>query len=336
MMSRKKTRGVLCFRGGQDEGDGGGLDSVDGEKARKETELFKSMMEDFEKKLGRLMMSSDRERQLMDLVNDNSADLQRENLVLKEENKRLDTLNREAEKQLIMTEGNYKNLAVQYNTSKEILRAVNDRLTDMKVVIEKHKEEKADLQGELKAQKDKINNLKSQLMAMDDGKTKCEKQQEELAKEKQQLQLLLIKRDELNQNRLRMAWLRFHEIKEERDSLLASVSKKSPPSCTPQIMAAPPEINESYYPSSDALPEHLIFETRIMKLEMTLFRRNKLIEILTDRLRALTPDFSLTSDPEVAAYVDDDLEREIGLQLSDVVSQESSEAQLTSNSFFSI
>lgn len=336
MMSRKKTRGVLCFRGGQDEGDGGGLDSVDGEKARKETELFKSMMEDFEKKLGRLMMSSDRERQLMDLVKDNSADLQRENLVLKEENKRLDTLNREAEKQLIMTEGNYKNLAVQYNTSKEILRAVNDRLTDMKVVIEKHKEEKADLQGELKAQKDKINNLKSQLMAMDDGKTKCEKQQEELAKEKQQLQLLLIKRDELNQNRLRMAWLRFHEIKEERDSLLASVSKKSPPSCTPQIMAAPPEINESYYPSSDALPEHLIFETRIMKLEMTLFRRNKLIEILTDRLRALTPDFSLTSDPEVAAYVDDDLEREIGLQLSDVVSQESSEAQLTSNSFFSI
>lgn len=336
MMSRKKTRGVLCFRGGQDEGDGGGLDSVDGEKARKETELFKSMMEDFVKKLGRLMMSSDRERQLMDLVKDNSADLQRENLVLKEENKRLDTLNREAEKQLIMTEGNYKNLAVQYNTSKEILRAVNDRLTDMKVVIEKHKEEKADLQGELKAQKDKINNLKSQLMAMDDGKTKCEKQQEELAKEKQQLQLLLIKRDELNQNRLRMAWLRFHEIKEERDSLLASVSKKSPPSCTPQIMAAPPEINESYYPSSDALPEHLIFETRIMKLEMTLFRRNKLIEILTDRLRALTPDFSLTSDPEVAAYVDDDLEREIGLQLSDVVSQESSEAQLTSNSFFSI
>lgn len=336
MMSRKKTRGVLCFRGGQDEGDGGGLDSVDGEKARKETELFKSMMEDFEKKLGRLMMSSDRERQLMDLVKDNSADLQRENLVLKEENKRLDTLNREAEKQLIMTEGNYKNFAVQYNTSKEILRAVNDRLTDMKVVIEKHKEEKADLQGELKAQKDKINNLKSQLMAMDDGKTKCEKQQEELAKEKQQLQLLLIKRDELNQNRLRMAWLRFHEIKEERDSLLASVSKKSPPSCTPQIMAAPPEINESYYPSSDALPEHLIFETRIMKLEMTLFRRNKLIEILTDRLRALTPDFSLTSDPEVAAYVDDDLEREIGLQLSDVVSQESSEAQLTSNSFFSI
>lgn len=336
MMSRKKTRGVLCFRGGQDEGDGGGLDSVDGEKARKETELFKSMMEDFEKKLGRLMMSSDRERQLMDLVKDNSADLQRENLVLKEENKRLDTLNREAEKQLIMTEGNYKNLAVQYNTSKEILRAVNDRLTDMKVVIEKHKEEKADLQGELKAQKDKINNLKSQLMAMDDGKTKCEKQQDELAKEKQQLQLLLIKRDELNQNRLRMAWLRFHEIKEERDSLLASVSKKSPPSCTPQIMAAPPEINESYYPSSDALPEHLIFETRIMKLEMTLFRRNKLIEILTDRLRALTPDFSLTSDPEVAAYVDDDLEREIGLQLSDVVSQESSEAQLTSNSFFSI
>lgn len=336
MMSRKKTRGVLCFRGGQDEGDGGGLDSVDGEKARKETELFKSMMEDFEKKLGRLMMSSDRERQLMDLVKDNSADLQRENLVLKEENKRLDTLNSEAEKQLIMTEGNYKNLAVQYNTSKEILRAVNDRLTDMKVVIEKHKEEKADLQGELKAQKDKINNLKSQLMAMDDGKTKCEKQQDELAKEKQQLQLLLIKRDELNQNRLRMAWLRFHEIKEERDSLLASVSKKSPPSCTPQIMAAPPEINESYYPSSDALPEHLIFETRIMKLEMTLFRRNKLIEILTDRLRALTPDFSLTSDPEVAAYVDDDLEREIGLQLSDVVSQESSEAQLTSNSFFSI
>lgn len=336
MMSRKKTRGVLCFRGGQDEGDGGGLDSVDGEKARKETELFKSMMEDFEKKLGRLMMSSDRERQLMDLVKDNSADLQRENLVLKEENKRLDTLNREAEKQLIMTEGNYKNLAVQYNTSKEILRAVNDRLTDMKVVIEKHKEEKADLQGELKAQKDKINNLKSQLMAMDDGKTKCEKQQEELAKEKQQLQLLLIKRDELNQNRLRMAWLRFHEIKEERDSLLASVSKKSPPSCTPQIMAAPPEINESYYPSSDALPEHLIFETRIMKLEMTLFRRNKLIEILTDRLRALTPDFSFTSDPEVAAYIDDDLEREIGLQLSDVVSQESSEAQLTSNSFFSI
>lgn len=336
MMSRKKTRGVLCFRGGQDEGDGGGLDSVDGEKARKETELFKSMMEDFEKKLGRLMMSSDRERQLMDLVKDNSADLQRENLVLKEENKRLDTLNREAEKQLIMTEGNYKNLAVQYNTSKEILRAVNDRLTDMKVVIEKHKEEKADLQGELKAQKDKINNLKSQLMAVDDGKTKCEKQQEELAKEKQQLQLLLIKRDELNQNRLRMAWLRFHEIKEERDSLLASVSKKSPPSRTPQIMAAPPEINEGYYPSSDALPEHLIFETRIMKLEMTLFRRNKLIEILTDRLRALTPDFSLTSDPEVAAYVDDDLEREIGLQLSDVVSQESSEAQLTSNSFFSI
>lgn len=312
------------------------MDSVDGEKARKETELFKSMMEDFEKKLGRLMMSSDRERQLMDLVKDNSADLQRENLVLKEENKRLDTLNREAEKQLIMTEGNYKNLAVQYNTSKEILRAVNDRLTDMKVVIEKHKEEKADLQGELKAQKDKINNLKSQLMAMDDGKTKCEKQQEELAKEKQQLQLLLIKRDELNQNRLRMAWLRFHEIKEERDSLLASVSKKSPPSCTPQIMAAPPEINESYYPSSDTLPEHLIFETRIMKLEMTLFRRNKLIEILTDRLRALTPDFSLTSDPEVAAYVDDDLEREIGLQWSDVVSQESSEAQLTSNSFFSI
>lgn len=66
MMSRKKSRGVLCFRGGQDEGDVRGWDSVDGEKARKETELFKLMMEDFEKKLGRLMMSSERERQLMD------------------------------------------------------------------------------------------------------------------------------------------------------------------------------------------------------------------------------------------------------------------------------
>lgn len=56
-------------------------------------EFFKLMMEDFEKKLGCLMMLSERECQLMDLVKDNSVDFQRENMVLKEENKRLDILN---------------------------------------------------------------------------------------------------------------------------------------------------------------------------------------------------------------------------------------------------
>lgn len=47
---------------------------------------------------------------------------------------------------------------------------------DMKVVIEKYKEEKVDFQSELKIQKDKINNFKLKLMVMDDGKIKCEKQ----------------------------------------------------------------------------------------------------------------------------------------------------------------
>lgn len=59
-----------------------------------------------------------------------------------------------------MVEGNYKNFFVQYNIFKEILRVVNDRIMDMKVVIEKYKEEKVDFQSELKIQKDKINNLK--------------------------------------------------------------------------------------------------------------------------------------------------------------------------------
>lgn len=72
------------------------------------------------------------------------------------------------------------------------------------------------------------------------------------------------------------------------------------------------EINEGYF-IIDMLLEYLIFEIRIMKLEMILFCCNKLIEILIDRLRVLLFDFFLIFDLEVVVYVDDDLEREIGL-----------------------
>lgn len=72
------------------------------------------------------------------------------------------------------------------------------------------------------------------------------------------------------------------------------------------------EINEGYF-VIDMLLEYLIFEIRIMKLEMILFCCNKLIEILIDRLRVLLFDFFLIFDLEVVVYVDDDLEWEIGL-----------------------
>lgn len=72
------------------------------------------------------------------------------------------------------------------------------------------------------------------------------------------------------------------------------------------------EINEGYF-IIDTLLEYLIFEIRIMKLEMILFCCNKLIEILIDRLRVLIFDFFLIFDLEVVVYVDDDLEWEIGL-----------------------
>lgn len=72
------------------------------------------------------------------------------------------------------------------------------------------------------------------------------------------------------------------------------------------------EINEDYF-IIDMLLEYLIFEIRIMKLEMILFCCNKLIEILIDRLRVLIFDFFLIFDLEVVVYVDDDLEWEIGL-----------------------
>lgn len=72
------------------------------------------------------------------------------------------------------------------------------------------------------------------------------------------------------------------------------------------------EINEDYF-IIDMLLEYLIFEIRIMKLEMILFCCNKLIEILIDRLRVLLFDFFLIFDLEVVVYVDDDLEWEIGL-----------------------
>lgn len=72
------------------------------------------------------------------------------------------------------------------------------------------------------------------------------------------------------------------------------------------------EINEDYF-IIDMLLEYLIFEIRIMKLEMILFCCNKLIEILIDRLRVLIFDFFLIFDLEVVVYVDDDLEWEIGI-----------------------
>lgn len=77
-------------------------------------------------------------------------------------------------------------------------------------------------------------------------------------------------------------------------------------------MAVLLEINEDYF-IIDTLLEYLIFEIRIMKLEMILFCCNKLIEILIDRLRVLIFDFFLIFDLEVVVYVDDDLEWEIGL-----------------------
>lgn len=77
-------------------------------------------------------------------------------------------------------------------------------------------------------------------------------------------------------------------------------------------MAVLLEINEGYF-IIDMLLEYLIFEIRIMKLEMILFCCNKLIEILIDRLRVLIFDFFLIFDLEVVVYVDDDLEWEIGL-----------------------
>lgn len=106
-----------------------------------------------------------------------------------------------------------------------------------------------------------------------------------------------------------MVWLCFYEIKEERDSLFVSVLKKF---FLLQIMVVLLEINEGYF-IIDMLLEYLIFEIRIMKLEMILFCCNKLIEILIDRLRVLIFDFFLIFDLEVVVYVDDDLEWEIGL-----------------------
>lgn len=76
-------------------------------------------------------------------------------------------------------------------------------------------------------------------------------------------------------------------------------------------------------------PEHIASETKVMKLEMKLFRRNKLIEVLMERLKSCAPEFSMFHDSEIASYIDDDLPQEVQLSECDDVSQTSSEAQLT-------
>lgn len=75
--------------------------------------------------------------------------------------------------------------------------------------------------------------------------------------------------------------------------------------------------------------ERISSETKIMKLEMKLFRRNKLIEVLMERLRSSAPEFSLSDDVELASYIDDDLPHEVQLSECDDASQISSASQLT-------
>ncbi|KAL3856936.1 hypothetical protein ACJMK2_011642 [Sinanodonta woodiana] len=57
--------------------------------------------------------------------------------------------------------------------------------------------------------------------------------------------------------------------------------------------------------ATQSIPCAEYLQTKVMELELTLFRRNKLIEVLEERIATLQPGFSILSQPQLFAYLDD-------------------------------
>ena len=118
-----------------------------------------------------------------------------------------------------------------------------------------------------------------------------------LEEEKISLCKLMREKDEVNEERLRTAWLKFKEVKRHRDDLLELRQYQ----LASRVRANP---HQTLTVDRSTLS---ILETNRLQQDFKIFRRDELIKALEERLVEHEPDFSIKTDPAFLIYIDDDL-----------------------------
>ncbi|CAC5393366.1 unnamed protein product [Mytilus coruscus] len=142
------------------------------------------------------------------------------------------------------------------------------------------------------------------LSEIEDGENRIENMKEERAHLLEHIRY----KSQVYEDKLKICFLHINGLKKERDQL-----KDKEPSGKLSITAAPQQptmLNNATFPKANNVTdwdkrelEHQ--KTKVLQLELQLYRRDKLIEKLVDKVKQHDKSFSLGQDISMVAYLDE-------------------------------
>ncbi|KAK3089883.1 hypothetical protein FSP39_007318 [Pinctada imbricata] len=225
--------------------------------------------------------------------------LQEQNDHLQQENKEL--INRKHRLELDICRLEMKNerngeISTQLNDCRAKLEEYEEKNSKLGKVIDKCNAVIAKQRDDFNSQERNVKSKVESMLASEQVQAEeLESLQSKLSKiesEKISLCKLMKEKDMLNEGRLRAAWIKFTEVRMARDQLQSLLSQN--------IINVSPFLNEVL-----ENPVKTNAETRLLQQEMQIYRRNKLIEILEEKLREYEPGFSVDEDRICSVYTDD-------------------------------
>ncbi|XP_071179808.1 uncharacterized protein [Mytilus edulis] len=185
--------------------------------------------------------------------------------------------------------------------SKNNINNMKDGKMDLHLEIQRQEDVIRELSVDVQLLKEKISGLQGEI---GDGENRIENMKEERA----QLLEHIRYKSKFYEDKLKICFLHITGLKKERDQLKdKEPSGKLSISATPQ---APMMLNNGTFPKASNITdwdkselEHQ--KTKVLQLELQLYRRDKLIEKLVDKVKHYDKSFSLGQDISMVAYLDE-------------------------------
>ncbi|CAC5366671.1 unnamed protein product [Mytilus coruscus] len=185
--------------------------------------------------------------------------------------------------------------------SKNNINNMKDGKMDLHLEIQRQEDVIRELSVDVQLLKEKITGLQGEI---EDGENRIENMKEERAHLLEHIRY----KSQVYEDKLKICFLHINGLKKERDQL-----KDKEPSGKLSITAAPQQptmLNNGTFPKANNVTdwdkrelEHQ--KTKVLQLELQLYRRDKLIEKLVDKVKQHDKSFSLGQDISMVAYLDE-------------------------------
>ncbi|XP_052073737.1 uncharacterized protein LOC127711662 [Mytilus californianus] len=185
--------------------------------------------------------------------------------------------------------------------SKNNINNMKDGKMDLHLEIQRQEDVIRELSVDVQLLKEKITGLQGEI---EDGENRIENMKEERAHLLEHIRY----KSQVYEDKLKICFLHINGLKKERDQI-----KDKEPSGKLSITAAPQQptmLNNGTFPKANNVTdwdkrelEHQ--KTKVLQLELQLYRRDKLIEKLVDKVKQHDKSFSLGQDISMVAYLDE-------------------------------